>query len=41
VIVESVVAFEVAAALIDKFGGDSVDEMLARYDLFLKMARAQ
>ncbi|MEX1041317.1 MAG: chorismate synthase [Pirellulaceae bacterium] len=41
VIVESVVAFEMAAALIEKFGGDSVDEMLARYELFLKMARAQ
>ena len=39
VIVESVVAFEVAAALVDKFGGDSVPEMKARYDLFLKMAR--
>ena len=39
VIVESVVAFEVAAALVDKFGGDSVTEMKARYDLFLKMAR--
>jgi chorismate synthase len=39
VIVENVVAFEVAAALVDKFGGDSVAEMKARYDLFLKMAR--
>ncbi len=39
VIVESVVAFEVAAALVDKFGGDSVVEMKARYDLFLKMAK--
>jgi chorismate synthase len=39
VIVENVVAFEVAAALIDKFGGDSLTEMKARYDLFLKMAR--
>jgi chorismate synthase len=39
VIVENVVAFEVAAALIDKFGGDSLIEMTARYDLFLKMAR--
>jgi chorismate synthase len=34
-----VVAFEVAAALVDKFGGDSVAEMKARYDLFQKMAR--
>jgi chorismate synthase len=39
VIVENVVAFEVAAALVDKFGGDSLTEMIARYELFLKMAR--
>ena len=39
VIVENVVAFEVACALIDKFGGDSLDEMKARYELFLNMAR--
>lgn len=39
VILENVVAFEVAAALVDKFGGDSVLEMKARYDLFLQMAR--
>jgi chorismate synthase len=39
VIVENVVAFEVAAALVDKFGGDSLAEMKARYALFLKMAR--
>ncbi len=39
VIVENVVAFEVAAAVVDKFGGDSLVEMKARYELFLKMAR--
>jgi chorismate synthase len=39
IIVEHVVAFEIAAALVDKFGGDSVVEMKARYDLFLEMAR--
>jgi chorismate synthase len=39
VIVENVVAFEVAAALVDKFGGDSVAEMKQRYELFLKLAR--
>jgi chorismate synthase len=39
IIVEHVVAFELAAALVDKFGGDSLLEMKARYDLFLKMAR--
>ena len=39
VIVENVVAFEVACARVDKFGGDSLAEMQARYELFLKMAR--
>jgi chorismate synthase len=39
VIVENVVAFEVARALVDKFGGDSLQEMKARYDLFFEMAR--
>jgi chorismate synthase len=39
VIVENVVAFEVACALVDKFGGDSLPEIKARYDLFLNMAR--
>lgn len=39
VIVESVVAFEIATALVDKFGGDSLEEMKARYQLFMDMAR--
>jgi chorismate synthase len=39
VIVENVVAFEVACAVVDKFGGDSLPEMKARYELYLKMAR--
>ncbi len=39
IIVEHVVAFEIAAALIDKFGGDSLVEMKARYELFQRMAR--
>lgn len=39
VIVENVVAFEVARALVEKFGNDSLDEMKARHELFLKMAR--
>jgi chorismate synthase len=39
VIVEAVVAFEVAAALVDKFGGDSLAEMQARWDLFHQLAR--
>ncbi len=38
VIVEHVVAFEVAAALVDKFGGDSIEEMKARYELYLNTA---
>jgi chorismate synthase len=39
VIVENVVALEVARALVEKFGNDSLAEMLARLDLFQKMAR--
>jgi len=38
VIVENVVAFEVARAVVEKFGGDSLTEMLARYELFRNMA---
>jgi chorismate synthase len=41
VIVENVVAFEMAAALVDKFGGDSLPEMKARYELFIEMARGR
>ncbi|MBX9790361.1 MAG: chorismate synthase [Pirellulales bacterium] len=41
VIVENVVAFEVAAALIDKFGGDSLAEMQSRYRSYLDLARAR
>ncbi|HEY3964112.1 MAG TPA: chorismate synthase [Planctomycetaceae bacterium] len=39
VIVENVVAFTVAQAFIEKFGGDSLIEMRARYDTFLELAR--
>jgi chorismate synthase len=39
VILENVVAFEVARALVDKFGGDSVEEMKARWELFHTLAR--
>ena len=39
VILENVVAFEIAAALVDKFGGDSLAEMQARWKLFHEMAR--
>lgn len=38
VIIEHVVAFEIAVALIDKFGGDSVVEIQDRYQLYLKRA---
>ena len=41
IIVEAVVAFEIAAALVDKFGNDSLTEMQSRYDLFLEMARSK
>ncbi len=41
VIVENVVAFEVAAAVVDKFGGDSVEEMRARYALYHELAEAR
>lgn len=39
VIVENVVAFEIAAALIEKLGGDSLAEMQARWTLFLDLAK--
>lgn len=39
VVVENVVAFEIAAAMRDKFGGDSLLEMRRNYDSFLELAR--
>jgi chorismate synthase len=39
VIVENVIAFELARALVEKFGNDSLVEMQARLELFNKMAR--
>ncbi len=39
IIVENVIAIEVARALIDKFGGDSLTEMQARFQLFQQLAR--
>lgn len=39
VVMENVVAFEVASAFCDKFGGDSVTEMGTNYDSYLKVAR--
>lgn len=41
VILENVVAFEVAAALVEKFGGDSLLEMQARWRLFHETAGAR
>jgi chorismate synthase len=38
VIIENVVAFEVACAVVEKFGGDSLGEMKARWDLYHQMA---
>lgn len=39
VVLENVVAFEVARALLLKFGGDSLAETASNYDRFLEMAR--
>lgn len=39
VVMEAVVAFEIARALADKFAGDSLIEMLANYRTYLELAR--
>ena len=39
VVLEAVVAFEIARALLEKFGGDSVAETRANYDAFQSAAR--
>jgi chorismate synthase len=39
VIMENVVAFEIARAFMEKFGGDSIPEVRANYDSFLATAR--
>jgi chorismate synthase len=41
VIVENVVAFTVAQALVDKFGGDSITEMKARWSLYHDLANTR
>ena len=41
VIVENVVAFEIARAMVDKFGGDSLAEMKSRWKVFADMAQAR
>jgi chorismate synthase len=38
-VVENIVAFEIAAAMVEKFGGDSLTEMQARWKLFHELAR--
>ena len=38
-IVENVVALEIARAVVEKFGGDSLEEIQARWELFHKLAR--
>jgi chorismate synthase len=39
VVMENVVAFEVARAFLDKFGGDSMHQVQANYESFMAMAR--
>jgi chorismate synthase len=39
VIMENVVAFEIARAMLEKFGGDSIREIRANYESYLAMAR--
>ena len=39
VILENVVAFEIARAMTDKFAGDSLVEMRQNYESFLALAR--
>jgi chorismate synthase len=39
VVAEAVAAFEIASAMIEKFGGDSIDEMKRNYDGYLKHLR--
>ncbi|MGA2499294.1 MAG: chorismate synthase, partial [Tepidisphaeraceae bacterium] len=39
VVMENVVAFEIARAVVDKFGGDSLTEMKANYASYMEMAR--
>lgn len=41
VIIENVVAFSVAAALVDKFGGDSIEEMQARWKLYQRLVASR
>jgi chorismate synthase len=38
-VLENIVAFEIARAMVDKFGGDSLQEMQERYKLFYELAK--
>ncbi len=40
VVLENVVAFEIARAMIDQFGGNSIQQMQANYETFHEMARS-
>jgi chorismate synthase len=40
VVMENVVAFEIARAFLDKFGGDSMHQVQANYETFMDMARS-
>ena len=40
VVAENVVAFEIARAFVDKFGGDTLGEVRAAYDHYLSAARS-
>lgn len=40
VVMEHAVAFELASAFLDKFGGDSVTELSANFERFLELARS-
>jgi chorismate synthase len=39
VVMENVVAFEIARAFLDKFGGDSMHQVQANYEAFMELAR--
>jgi len=39
VVMENVIAFEIARAFLEKFGGDSMIEIRANYDNYLATAR--
>jgi chorismate synthase len=39
VVMENVIGFEIARALLEKFGGDSVREIRGNYENYMAMAR--